>query len=72
MNIEEFEEALSDILPDGFEIVIKNSGEVFVRTNLIVDDATAELVPIYSDYADDDPDPFADETDSYCDEDERD
>ena len=72
MNLEELEEALNDILPEGFEVTIKNSGEVVIKTNLVVDEATDELVSIDREDYDDDPDPDADELDSYEELDEED
>lgn len=54
MNIDDLEEALSDILPAGFQIETNSRGQVVIYTGLRQDD-DGELVEIEED-VDEDPD----------------
>lgn len=57
MNIEELEEALEDILPNGFQIETDNHGQIIIYTGLQQDD-DGELVDfVQEDDEDEDVDP---------------
>lgn len=55
ITIEELEESLDEILPNGFRIVTDRSGKIIIHTNLVEDD-NGDLVPIDLDDDDDDED----------------
>lgn len=55
MNIEELEEALSDILPVGFQIDTDKRGQLIIFTNLSQDE-DGELLDFEGDDEDEDPD----------------
>lgn len=55
MNIEDLEEALSDILPVGFQIETNKKGQLVILTGLIQDD-DGELVSMDADEEDEDAD----------------
>lgn len=70
MNIEELEEALSDILPAGFVIDFDKRGQVIVLTNLTQDE-DGELVDFEND-DDEEDDDYDPDFESLEDEDEDD
>lgn len=53
MNIEELEEALEDILPNGFQIETDNHGQLIIYTGLQQDD-DGELVTFVNEDEDED------------------
>lgn len=55
MNIEELEEALEEILPNGFHVEIAENGELIIHTGLRQDD-DGELVDFDGDEDEEDPD----------------
>lgn len=71
MNIEDLEEALSDILPVGFQIETNKKGQLIILTGLIQDD-DGELVSIDADEDDEDAefDPDFESLDSLDEDDE--
>ena len=61
MDIEELEDALSDILPPGFHFGTNKKGQILVYTQLAYSDDDGELVPFDSDEDESD---FDSDTDS--------
>lgn len=55
MNIEELEEALEEIFPNGFHVETAENGELIIRTGLRQDD-DGELVDFDGDEDEEDPD----------------
>lgn len=79
MDIEELEEALSDLLPEGFQIVFDARRQVVIKTGL-VEDEHGELHPDGGAAIDSEDEDFAipgfpedeDEEEDFLDEDEED
>lgn len=55
MNIEELEEALEDVLPNGFQIETDNHGQIIIYTGLMQDD-DGELIDFVADDDEDEED----------------
>lgn len=62
MNLEDLEEALEELFPNGFEIVTDDEGQIVIMTNLM-EDEEGELVEFVSDdeYEEEDEDEEEDE-----------
>lgn len=70
MNIEDLEEALSDILPVGFQIETNKKGQLIILTGLIQDD-DGELVSMDDEDEDADFDPDFEPLDSLDEDDDE-
>jgi hypothetical protein len=72
MNIEELEDALEDILPNGFSIETDNHGQIIIYTGLAQDDDGELIDFVEEDEEDEDADPdFEPLEDEELDEDEE-